>query len=275
MRSIVRDSCVLFHSDVSTGLGSVSISGFFRNSPGVSLINRRVFGRYALVYLLHGSGRMQAGNLPVIPCRAGDLVFVYPEIPHGYGPGPGETWSEFSICFSGPIFDLWRECGLLRPDHPVQRLPRIRHWLAQLEAVVDRRLPDTLEGMVQRICRLQKFLGDIVETPAPVQERLPWLEEAKRLLMESPDPHPPAVARKLGLSFETFRKNFAKHTGQPPARYRSARLIDQARVLITDRGLGNKEIAATLGFYDEFHFSRRFREITGQSTREFRKTLRR
>lgn len=275
MRPVIRNSCVLFHSDVATGLGSVSISGFFRNSPGVSIVNRRIFGRYALVYLLHGSGRMQAGNLPVIPCRAGDLVFVYPEIPHGYGPGPGETWSEFSICFSGPVFDLWRECGLLRPERPVQHLPQIRRRLAELEAVVDRRIPDTPEGMLQRICRLQKFLADIVEAPVLPAESLPWLDEAKRLLMESPDPRPPSVARKLGLSFETFRKNFARHAGLPPSRYRSARLIDQARVLMTDRGLRNKEIAATLGFYDEFHFSRRFREITGQSTREFRKTLRR
>ena len=55
MRPVIRNSCVLFHSDVITGLGSVSISGFFRNSPGVSLVNRRIFGRYALVYLLDGT----------------------------------------------------------------------------------------------------------------------------------------------------------------------------------------------------------------------------
>jgi AraC-like DNA-binding protein len=92
--------------------------------------------------------------------------------------------------------------------------------------------------------------------------------------MESPEPHLPAIARALGLSVETFRKNFARHTGHPPARYRTIRLINQARVLMTERGLRNKEIAETLGFYDEFHFSRRFHQITGMSTREFRRTLR-
>ena len=34
----------------------------------------------------------------------------------------------------------------------------------------------------------------------------------------------------------------------------------------------NKQLAEMLGFYDEFHFSRRFHQITGQSTREFRRS---
>jgi AraC-like DNA-binding protein len=274
MPGVIRHSRLLLHSNVSSSLGNVSLSGYGRNNRGVSLVNRRIFGQYALVYLIDGHGRMQAGNLPMVKCRAGDLIFLYPEIPHGYGPGPGESWNEFYVCFDGPAFDLWRQKGLLNPDRPVQHLPRIRHWLEQLEAVVDRRIADTPEGMLQRVCRLQQFLCDIAEEQPVAQQRLPWLEEAKRLLMESPEPNLPAIARALGLSTETFRKNFARETGHPPARYRAIRLINQARVLITGRGLRNKEIAETLGFYDEFHFSRRFQSITGFSTREFRRTLR-
>jgi AraC-like DNA-binding protein len=274
MPGVIRYSRLVFHSNVSSTMGSVSLSGYGRNNRGVSLVNRRIFGRYALVYLIDGNGRMQAGNLPMVKCRAGDLIFLYPEIPHGYGPGPGESWSEFYVCFDGPVFDLWRQKGLLNPDRPVLHLPRIRHWLAQLEAVVDRHIPDTPEGMLQRVCRLQQFLCDIAESQPVAQERLPWLDEAKRLLTESSEPNLPAIARTLGLSVETFRKNFARLTGHPPARYRAIHLINQARVLITERGLRNKEIAETLGFYDEFHFSRRFQRITGFSTREFRRTLR-
>jgi len=80
----------------------------------------------------------------------------------------------------------------------------------------------------------------------------------------------PRIARALGLSYETFRKEFARETGQPPARYRLHRLIEQARLLIAGRNLSNKQIAETLGFYDEFHFSRHFRQVSGQSPREFR-----
>ena len=276
MPPLVRLSRLLLQSSVSSALGIVSLAGSIRNSRrGVSLTHMRTYGSYALVYLLNGSGRMRSGNQPMVRCRAGDLLFLYPEIPHGYGPGPRETWSEIYVVFNGVIFDLWRRQGLLNPERPLQHLPRISRWLPQLESVIDPRLPDTPEGMLQRVCRLQKFLSDIVEhTPSPPQP-VPWLETATRRLLETPGTPPPLIAREIGISYETFRKDFARHTGFSPARFRTLRLIDQARVLMTERNLSNKEIAETLGFYDEFHFSRRFRQITGKSPRQFRTGARR
>jgi AraC-like DNA-binding protein len=150
-------------------------------------------------------------------------------------------------------------------------LPRIRRWLPQLEDTAGPGLPATVEGMLRRVCRLQKFLSDIVETPEP--HAVSWLESSMDILATRPDLSPATIARSLGLSYETFRKEFARHTGQPPARYRLHRLIEQARVLISERNLSNKQIAETLGFYDEFHFSRHFRHITGGSTRDFRRSL--
>ena len=268
-------SRLYLQSSVVCNLGAVSIAGYVRNGRGVSLSHLRTYGHYALVYLLDGSGRMRSGKQPVVPCRAGDLLFVYPEIPHGYGPGPTETWSEFYVVFNGAVFDLWRQQGLLNPENPIRRLPGISRWLPQLKSVADPRLPDTPEGMLRRVCRLQKFLSDIMKRPsAPAQDRVAWLESARRELMEKPDASPEAIARVLGLSYETFRKHFARQTGYSPTRYRAVKLIEQAQVLMTERNLSNKEIAETLGFYDEFHFSRRFQQLTGGSTRNFRRQFR-
>jgi AraC-like DNA-binding protein len=271
----LRRSRLFLQTSTVCNLGAVSIAGFVRNGRGVSLTKMRTFGNYALVYLLDGSGRMRFGKQATVPCRAGDLLFVYPEIPHGYGPGPGETWSEYYVVFNGAVFDLWRQQGLLNPESPLQPLPGISRWLPQLQAVADPRLPDTPEGMLRRVCRLQKFLSDIrKDSSSPSQQRIPWLESAKRELMEKPDASPAVIARSLGLSYETFRKHFAQHAGCSPMRYRTGKLIEQARVLMTERNLNNKEIAETLGFYDEFHFSRRFHQLTGGSTRDFRQQFR-
>ncbi len=207
---------------------------------------------------------------PVMPCRAGDLLFVYPGVPHGYGPGPGEKWSELYVVFNGPVFEAWRQRGLLNVDHAMQRLEPISRWLPRLEAVVGRGLPDNATGMLQRVCRLQQFLADIIQQPETKDEPVPWLETAMRELVDGPGIAPAAIAEKLGLSYETFRKEFARRTGCPPARYRMKRLIEQAGVLMMERHLSNKELAETLGFCDEFHFSRRFREATGKSPRQFR-----
>ena len=266
----VRRSRLVLQSSVQGKLGQVSLAGFIRHGSGIPFHRPRTFGSYALVYLLEGSGRMKSGAQPVARCRVGDLLFLYPEIPHAYGPGPGETWSEFYVVFNGPVFDLWRRAGLLQPGRPIRRLPHLRRWLPQLEAVAEPGLPDSAEGMLRRVCRLQKFLADIAEKAEPEPHQLPWLDQAMRQLAATPPVPAPVIARALGLSYETFRKDFARETGQPPGRYRLHRLIEQARMLITERNLGNKQIAETLGFYDEFHFSRHFRQVTGQSPRKFR-----
>ena len=266
----VSRSRLALQTATTSPLGQVTLAGFIRHGAGISLQRPRTLGKYALVYLLEGSGSMKLGAQPIVRCQPGDMITVFPDLPQAYAPGPGETWSEFYVVFSGPVFDLWRHLGLLQPMRPIQRLPHFRRWLPQLEAVTEPGLPDTPEGMLRRVGRLQKFLSDIAEKAEPEPQRLPWLDQATRLLLASP---PPAVARTLGLSYETFRKEFARETGQPPARFRLHRLIEQALLLITERNLSNKQLAETLGFYDEFHFSRHFRQITGQSPRDFRQKI--
>ena len=181
---------------------------------------------------------------------------------------------KFFVVFEGPVFDLWRKAGSLQPQWPIQHLPQIKRWLPRLEAVVARGPSATPTGMLRRVCRLQQFLSDIAKEPAPEAVTHAWLAKAQQRLLDTPNAEAAQVARELGLSYETFRKEFARETGLPPARYQLRRRIDQARRLITERHLTNKEIAEALGFYDEFHFSRRFREATGQSTRAFRQGVR-
>jgi AraC-like DNA-binding protein len=55
--------------------------------------------------------------------------------------------------------------------------------------------------------------------------------------------------------------------------YRAIRRIDAACAMLQQPGPTMRDIAASLGFSDEFHFSRRFKQITGMSPREFRRLL--
>jgi AraC-like DNA-binding protein len=271
MARLIERSRLILQSLAKCKLGRVYLAGSLRNNRGIPLNAMRTYGRYALVYLVEGCGRMKSGSQPIVRCRAGDLLFVYPEIPHSYGPGPGEKWSEFYVVFEGPIFDLWRRAGLLRPDQPVQHLPGVRRWLRRLEAIAGQDLPDTAKGMAQRVCRLQEFLADIAEETAQEPPAAPWLDSAMKILVNRPGLTPSAIARLMGLSYETFRKEFTRHAGLPPARYRARQLIERARILLTERNLSNKQVAEMLGFFDEFHFSRRFHQLTGQTPRQFRR----
>jgi AraC-like DNA-binding protein len=237
----------------------------------------RVLGKYALVLLREGGGRYRDAN--GIDCRvqAGDALLLCPELAHSYGPGPGERWSETYVVFEGRVFDLWRECGLLDSAQPVLHLDAPEQWHQALELLVAATRPVTAAERALEISRLIGILTEITAAAAVEQSAAAgqWLAEACTLLgsdLESAIDLA-GVARQLGLSYEAFRKLFQRGSGTSPARFRAGRVIDAACGMMQHEGLSNKEIAGRLGFSDEFHFSKRFKQITGMAPREFRRQL--
>jgi len=260
-------------------LGKISMAGVLRESAGVSFGSMRVLGSYALVYLTAGEGRFQVRGQPPLHCRAGDLLVIFPEIAHAYGPEKGGHWSEIYVVFEGPVFDLWRHLGILRPERSLLRLLPVRRHAAALQKMAAMRGGDDPARQLARICELQSFLA-LALTKSPGSEREPhggawpdWVSAAAVRLESARGTPLETVARGAGLSYESFRKKFRAITGVSPARYRNRMVIDLARKMLYEERLSNKELADRLGFCDEFHFSRRFREATGMTPGAFRRSL--
>jgi AraC-like DNA-binding protein len=239
----------------------------------------RVLGSYALIYLTAGEGCFQVRGQPPLRCRAGDLLVIFPEIAHAYGPEKGGRWSEIYMVFEGAVFDLWRRLGLLNPERSILRLLPVNRHAACFRKIAAMRVGEDPVRQLARICELQSFLARALAAnresgevpgdgtwPEWVAETVEQMEADRAAPLET-------VARKAGLSYESFRKKFRSVTGVSPARYRNRMVIDRARKLIYEERLSNKELADRLGFCDEFHFSRRFREISGRTPGEFRRFL--
>jgi AraC-like DNA-binding protein len=270
---IAIQSRQLSQSATGSPLGRITLAGTIRGSPGLPPGPMRILGSYAIVYLVGGGGRFEDALGRREEVRAGDLLLLFPDIAHRYNPAPGGRWDEIHIVFDGPIFDLWRKRGVLKPDAPIYHLEPLEYWLRRFEETVAPNLPP-----LERVCRLQSALSGAFthyeRDPAAARDES-WLAQACALLASDigGDLYVGDVPRTLGMSAETFRKKFARLSGTPPWRYRMTQVIERACRLVHEARLTNKEIAAQLGFNDEFHFSRRFKQITGRSPRAFRRLI--
>lgn len=260
--------------------GGITLAGHLRASAGIGHDSMRILGSYAVVYLLGGGGRFADGLGRRQQVAAGDLLVLFPDVPHEYGPEPGGEWDEIYFVFNGPVFDEWRAAGLLDPREPV--------WHAEPVAAWHRRWADVCTGAGEgaaaallELARLQGVLADFRaawrrENSRPNNAVPAWLEAACREL-EKPGTVPDwaRLAAPSGLSYERWRKRFAELKGVPPARYRLARLVDQACLLLAADERPLREIATGLGFCDEFHFSKLFKQRTGLSPSAYRRQMRR
>ena len=98
------------------------------------------------------------------------------------------------------------------------------------------------------------------------------IEEFTRLSFE-PDLNPSEILRKSGYAEDYIRSKFKKVTGKTPTAFITDIRINHACFLMETYGnsLNFSEIAEASGYTDYVYFSKRFKEVTGVSPREYRR----
>lgn len=277
LRGVQRpfSSQLLFHSDAETVLGRLSSAGTLVKSSASQFRNMRVLGSYAMVYLVEGSGFYRDAGGTKADLQAGDLLLLFPEIAHRYGPRRGERWSEIYAVFSGPLFEVLRKQGVLEDATPITRLEPISQWRERLESTLAGPRPRTVGEATAEVMGFAHLLTQMLSSR--LDEKHPsaqadWLAHARYLLDSDLEKRLQleAVARECGFSYESFRKRFASEIGISPARYRAGQRMTAACALLDQPGTSVKAIARALGFSDEFHFAKRFKQVMGSTPRGYR-----
>jgi AraC-like DNA-binding protein len=266
---------------VKSPLGTIRLGGINQGGFGVGYPTPRVVSSYQIVLILNGAGTYSDRNIRATEVQKGDLVTYFPGLPHRCATRPGEFWDELWFEFEGPAFDLMRKTGLLDPLRPVHHAQDAERWFKRFFQIIP---PLHLREKTPPLVIVSRFAAVLTEilagsnapeeTPAPQDD---WVTTACELLATHEGTHgvePAMVARRLGFSYETFRKRFKAAVGTAPSRYHLDARIDRAAALLHQGRHTIKEIAASLEFCDEFYFSRCFKRRFGQSPRAFRKRMR-
>jgi AraC-like DNA-binding protein len=125
----------------------------------------------------------------------------------------------------------------------------------QLVVTLSRLFSDTLHPPVVALLELERLLNDLA---ARLDEEVSLGE----------------LARRAGMSPSTLLRRFRTATGYAPMEYLIRLRLDRARELLATTNRRITEVAFETGFRDSNYFARRFRQHTGVSPRQYRKTVR-
>jgi len=263
---------LLLPEAAATPLGWVFWAGIGENHPGLEQKPMNTLGYYACVLALRGHA-IHENARTAVPVEPGDLMIVFPNVPYRHYTRDDKPWSEVWFLFDGPAFKLWQDGGLISPERPVLRLGTPAYWHARVRAFVEPMSGTGVEQSLRRVSMLQEFLADALlrdrENRADPRDTA-WLESACELI--GPPPlHPPdwhKISHELGMTYEGFRKRFARLTGTSPAQYRAKQIIQLACNLLKS-GRTVTQAASQAGFADPFYFSRQFKKHTGMSPSDY------
>ena len=266
-------------SPLRTPAGDIELAGLLQNVTGIDPARMRVLRRFTIVLMVEGQGYYQDARGTRLEVAPGDVMLVFPEIAHAYGPLAGQPWTQVYVVFSGPQFELWRTQGLLSPERPVWRVGAPDYWRQRLADVIKAESSHRTGGPLRAFGRFLHVLTDMLaadaEATGPARHEA-WLEKSFRLLGDRGAagwPAPQDVAREVGLNYENFRKRFAQLTGESPGRYQKRRRLDWACAAIYHGEQSLKQIADELGFCDVFHFSKAFKQEVGLTPSDYRRRV--
>ncbi|HEV7300766.1 MAG TPA: AraC family transcriptional regulator [Tepidisphaeraceae bacterium] len=267
----------LLKNGANSPIGRVAWAGFDDDATGQLNRQMRPYGAYALVYVLLGTGEYVDARDRRVMLKPGSLILTFPDVARRYGNRQTLTgWREFYIVFDGPIFDLWRQRGMLDDTNPVRQLEPINYWVRRLKQVALQK-GEGQRQVLDRVCALQTLLSEIHDYDRQQslgKDDRAWLARAYELLdridlKERPDYSP--LLEALDLSYAGFRSRFTRLSGQSPGRYLADVQIRAACDLLEKTPRKLRQVARECGFTDEFHLSRRFKQLVGLTPRDFRK----
>jgi AraC-like DNA-binding protein len=232
-----------------------------------------------LIYCVKGGGWCElAGQLHTV--RAGGLLVLPPDVPHTCGAHVANPWTihwacavganlreylnELGVSAQAPLVWMGEDLQLARLFNEVVvtlehgfsflNLLQASHALAHLLAVMIRhRHQQTRDASdsVQKVAEGIIYMSEHLDQPMRVS----------------------ALAALANFSPAHFSVLFKQQTGCSPRDYLHLLRIHRACQLLRSSTLNVKEIAARLGYQDQFHFSRQFKAFQGISPSEYREAV--
>lgn len=220
-------------------------------------------------YVVSGRGHYRLGDQHFYP-EAGDVYIVPHYSEHEYRSSASDPWVKlwFNVC--GPLIPALLDACRLTGLYHLKNCPVRQEFEQGLALLQDH--PEQVQKlgpqvMLQVIMAIAETRSASPPGHSPESERLRQLLE-QYLYTEVPSLQ--KICRAAGCSLPHAIRIFKKDFGLPPHQYLLERKIEIAGILLKESAKSIKQIAAEIGFPDEYYFSRLFKKRTGVSPSDYR-----
>jgi AraC family transcriptional regulator of arabinose operon len=252
----------------------VTNTGYFTKVYGHNT-TRTEFDEYIVIYCIDGKGWYEAIG-QAWSVEKGEVLFVQRDIPHSYGSKDSSPWSIQWAHFRGTLAPSYLELLNITPDNPIVKIG-LHTGLCTLftEALDILQSGYSIYHLVQASSYVQQILSQIgflaTYSPPPGDTGLNagkviayMLENiTQKCTLDD-------FAAQACLSRSYFSRQFRKRTGYSPVNYFIRLKVQRACELLETTQTTVRDIAKSLGYDDQYYFSRVFKRIVGSSPTQYR-----
>lgn len=223
-------------------------------------------------YLIHlvtdGKGSYSSGDISY-SVNAGDLFLAKPNARISYTADDEEPWEYYWVGFNGSnAASLIQQLPFSKhePVYRCKNFPATKELLYQIYLARGNRPSDE----ARMVGHLYLFLANLMAeaddiTKRPMQTGSQYVVNAVKFIQfnYSRDIGVDEIAKAVGVSRSHLYRVFMSNLGQSPIDYLTSFRIGEACSLLSSTSLSVAEVAYSVGFLDQFYFSRVFKKAKG------------
>ena len=210
--------------------------------------------------------------------RSNEALFIPRRVPHSYGASPDDPWTIQWVHFEGedaPYYLTLVRGASVMPLHRALT-PRIdRLFQDAYEALAYGFSQESIIFAVHVVRHIMGliFFDNKAFSPNTKSDRSHNLDRVIQFMKDHLDSNLTIdeMARQAGLSPAHFSRLFTQQVAIPPMKYFIHLKIQRACRYLTLKHLSIKEISSSLGFTDQYYFSRTFHKVMGISPIRYRR----
>jgi AraC family transcriptional regulator, arabinose operon regulatory protein len=228
---------------------------------------------YLLVYVSKGEGKYRVNN-KVYEVEENDFFVLPVRFATGLESSDKNPWSIYWAYFAGSQADKVVQHLAGGKHSPMKAKPLVGR-IAQFNDILHHlELMENIENLVYANSRFYSFLcsfrlmvlsGKKYGSKDGVIQTIEYMRENISNVISLDD-----LAEVAGLSVSHYCAMFRQKTMQTPMQLYTSMKIQRACQLLQNRNQTIKSISYSLGFFDQYHFSKVFKHIMGVSPKEFR-----